>query len=57
MKKVVIQCDDVVKYFDNVTKVECFLAFDTFNNEIKIYQNNKVTTFKQYEINGLEIKD
>lgn len=54
--KVIVQLDNVVKYFDDVTKVETFLAFDMFENEIKIYQGKKKTVFKQYQINGFEVK-
>jgi hypothetical protein len=39
-----------VEIFENVTKVETFLAFDMFENTIKIFQGKKVTKIKQHEI-------
>nr|DAI90261.1 MAG TPA: hypothetical protein [Caudoviricetes sp.] len=55
MKKVIVQYDDKVRFFNNVTKVQCFLACDMFENTIKIFQGKKVTTIKQYEIIGFEV--
>ena len=53
---VIVQCENVVKYFKNVTKVETFLACDMFENEIVIYQGKKKTTLKQFEIIGFEVR-
>lgn len=55
--KVTVQMDDVVKFFENVTKVETFLAFDMFKNKIVIHQGKKKTTFKQCEVIGYEVKE
>ena len=55
--KVVVQCDDVVKFFEGVTKVQTFLHFDMFENEIIIHQGKKKTKLKQWEINGFEVKE
>lgn len=58
MKTVIVQYDDKVKTFKNVTKIQCFLAFDMFENTIKIIQKNKKETIiKQYEINGFEVEE
>lgn len=48
--KVTVQYMEEVEIFENVTKVETFLAFDMFENEIKIFQGKKVTKIKQHEI-------
>lgn len=55
MNKVVVQYEDEVKFFDNVTKVQCFLAFDIFENYIEIYQGEKKTRINHTEINGFEV--
>lgn len=55
--EVTVKCDDVIKFFKNVTKVQTFLAFDMFENTIVIYQGRKKTTFKEYEIIGFEVKE
>lgn len=54
--KVIVQLDDVVKYFDNATRIKHCLAFNMFENKTEIYQGEKKTAFKQYEIIGLEVK-
>lgn len=55
--KVIIQLEDAVKYIDNVSKIETILAFDMFDNEIKIRQGERETVFKQYEIYGFEVEE
>ena len=57
MNKVIVQYDDKVRYFGNVTKIQCFLACDMFENYIDIYQGEKKTRIKQYEIHGFEVKE
>lgn len=54
--KVTVQYMEEVEIFDNVTKVETFLPFDMFENEIKIFQGSDVTTIKQYEIEGFTVE-
>ena len=55
MKKVIVQYDNEVKTFNDVTKVKCLFAFDMFENTIKIFQSRKVTTINEYEIIGFEV--
>lgn len=54
--KVIVQYMEEVKIFDNVTKIDTLLAFDMFANEIKIFQGKKVTTIKQYKIEGFIVE-
>ena len=56
MKKVIIQYDDKVAYFENVTRVQCFCQGDFFEAKIVIYQSKQKTEIKMCEINGFEIK-
>lgn len=55
--KVTVQCDDVVKFFNDVTKVETFLGFDMFENKIVIHQGKKKTTLKECKINGFSVEE
>lgn len=55
--KVIVQCDDVVKFFKNVTKVESFNSLDTFSNKIVIYQGKKKTTLNEYQIHGFKVEE
>lgn len=57
MKKVVVQYDDVVKFYDNVTKVQYFGAGDFFESYFVIFQGKEKTVIMLSEINGLEIKE
>lgn len=52
MKKVVVQYDDTVKFFENVTKVQCFC-----NEHLDIFQGKKKTVLKMGEIKGFEVKN
>lgn len=55
MRKVVVQYDEVVKFFKNVTKVQCFCGEDFFCARLIIYQGENKTTIKMHEINGFEV--
>lgn len=57
MKKVVVQYDDVVKFYDNVTKVQYFGAGDFFESYFVIFQGKEKTVIMLSEINGFEIKE
>lgn len=57
MKKVVVQYDDVVKFYDNVTKVQYFGAGDFFESYFVIFQGKEKTVIMLSEINGIEIKE
>lgn len=57
MKKVVVQYDDVVNFFDNVTKVQFFGAGDFFESYFVIFQGEEKTVIMMTEIIGLEIKE
>lgn len=48
MKKVVVQYDDKVQFYDNVTKVQFFGAEDFFNAHLDIFQGGKKTILKVY---------
>lgn len=53
--KLIIHTEDNIKTFDNVIKLEGFMALDCFTNKIVIYHQNKKTVIKQYEINYIEV--
>ena len=57
MKKVVVQYDDVVKFYDNVTKVQYFGEGDFFESYFVIFQGKEKTVIMLSEINGFEIKE
>lgn len=57
MKKVIVQYNDVVKYYDNVTKVQFFGEGDFFKSYFVILQGIEKTVIMLTEINGLEIKE
>ncbi len=57
MKKVVVQYDEVVRFYDNVTKIQYFVAGDFFEAYFVIYQGKEKTVIMLSEINGLEIKE
>ena len=57
MKKVVIQYDNHVNTYYNVTKVQCFCALDLFEAYIVIYENEKKTVIMICEMNGFEVID
>lgn len=57
MRKVVVQYDNVVRTFDNVSKVQCFCRGDVTEWHLDICQGRKVTTLKMCEFNGFEVKD
>ena len=57
MKKVVVQYNDVVKFYDNVTKVQYFGAGDFFESYFVIFQGKEKTVIMMTEIIGLEIKE
>ena len=57
MKKVVVQFDEQVKFFNNVTKVQCFCAGDFFDAHLDIYEGEKKTVVELYKINGFEVKE
>ena len=47
---VIIELEDNKKTFTNVTKFKTITAFSPFENTIVIYQNQKKTTFKEYQV-------
>lgn len=57
MKKVVVQCDDAVRCYDNVTKVQFFGAGDFFKSYFAIFQGKEKTVIMMTEIIGFEIKE
>ena len=57
MKKVVVQYDNHVHTYNNVTKVQCFCALDLFKAYIVIYENEKKTVIMMCEMNGFEVID
>lgn len=56
MKRVVIQYDDKVKFFENVTKVQCFCGLDISESHLDIWQGKKKTVIKMFDVIGFEIK-
>ena len=48
MKKVVVQYDDKVQFFENVTKIQLFCVEDYFNDHLDIFQGSKKTVLKLY---------
>lgn len=57
MKKVVVQYDDVVRIYDNATKVQFFGEGDFFESYFVIFQGKEKTVIMMTEIIGLEIKE
>lgn len=57
MKKVIVQHDEVVKSYDNVTKVQFFGAGDFFKAYFVIFQGEEKTVINMTEIINLEIKE
>lgn len=57
MKKVVVQYDEVVRFYDNVTKVQFFGTGDFFESYFVIFQGEEKTVIMMAEIIGLEIKE
>ena len=57
MRKVVIQYDDEVKFFENVTKVQVFCNGDIFQSYLVICQGKKKTKIDMLKINGFEVKE
>lgn len=55
MKKVVVQCEDVVKFFENVTKVQYFGGLDLLDGYLDIWQGEKKTIIKQVDMIGFEV--
>lgn len=56
MKEVVVQYDDVVRFYKNVTKVQFFGAGDFFKSYFVIFQGKEKTVIMMTEIIGFEIK-
>lgn len=54
MKKVVIQYDEKVKFFSNVTKVR-FYNNGLFDSYMEICQGEKKTKIETYDILGFEV--
>lgn len=57
MKKVVVQYDDVIKFYNNVTKVQFFGGGDFSKSYFVIFQGKEKTLIMMTEIIGLEIKE
>lgn len=56
MKKLIVQCTNCVRYFNNVTKIECFNAFE-FESYMDVYEGKSKTRIKMYDIVGFEISE
>ena len=56
MNKVVVQCEEVVKIFENVTKVQYFGGLDLLDGHLDIWQGEKKTVIKQLDMLGFEVK-
>lgn len=56
MKKVIVQYDNTVKFYENVSKVQFLCADGALNGKLVIYQGVKKTIIEVCEINGFEIK-
>lgn len=55
MNKVIIQFDDRTETYENVTKIHCMCAFDAFKNHLDIYQGEKKTIIKLFDVIGYQI--
>lgn len=53
--KVIVQLEEEMKVFENVTKLEGLCAFDMFKNNIVIHQGKKKTKIKEWEIIDFEV--
>ena len=56
MNKLIIQFDDKVEAYENVTKIKCLCAFDVFKNNLEIHQGNKKTKIKLFDVIDYEIR-
>ena len=56
MNKMVVQCEEVVKIFENVTKVQYFGGLDLLDGHLDIWQGEKKTVIKQLDMLGFEVK-
>ena len=57
MKKVVVEYDDVVKVYDNVTKVQYFGSIDFLKSYFVLFQGKEKTLIMMTEIIGFEIRE
>lgn len=57
MKTVVVQYGDVVRFYENVTRVQFFRKEDLFESYFVIFQEKGKTIIMANEINGLEIRE
>lgn len=55
--KVIVQYDGRKVIYDNVTKVDCSVAFDNFENKMTIFQGEKKKIIRLYEINSFSFKE
>ena len=56
MNKLIIQFDDRLETYENVTKIKCLCAFDVFKNYLEIHQGNKKTKIKLFDVIDYEIR-
>ena len=54
---VTITTDDGIQKFENVTKINMFLAFSAFDNTIEIQQKEKKTKIEQWKVIDMEVTD
>lgn len=55
MKTVIIHYDDKDEIFENTTKVKGCFGGDIFSSYLVIFQGNKKTKVKMYNVDGFEV--
>ena len=56
MTKVIVQYNNTVKFYENVSKVQFLFAGGALKSKLVIYRGVRKTVIETCEINGFEIK-